>query len=150
MKNIVKLMKEQGNQFDWSQIVIDLSDLPCFKPEAEWPSEPSGLGDLLVDGYTIVSAGNRPTNNFIVRVTGGNPSVSIVNDSPVFVDCEPVMAGELIKPLEAVPAVVIGDRGQDGLSYGSAFGLAGNNVAAVYPFSVSGSDFFVGYQSWES
>jgi hypothetical protein len=60
------------------------------------------------------------------------------------------MAGELIRPLEAVPAVVIGGGRADGPSYESVFGLAYLDGVAIYPFSVSGSDFFVGYQSWEA
>ena len=85
MFSVVKMMKEQGNQFDWSQIAIDIPSLPCFKPEAEWPheNEPSSL---LCDGYEIVG-------RFVVEVTGENPQVDYDQETglPIFTDCEPIV-----------------------------------------------------------
>ena len=95
MFSVVKMMKEQGNQFDWSQIAIDIPSLPCFKPEAEWPWKKldaftAELSDILAEGYVAVSG-------YIVRVTGENPSVTGIPGLPIpptFVDCEPVVIYE--------------------------------------------------------
>lgn len=87
------MMKEQGNQFDWSQIAIDIPSLPCFKPEAEWPwgkikVRNAVLDDVLAEGYAAFSG-------FIVRVTGENPTVTVTPQRvPTFVDCEPVVITE--------------------------------------------------------
>lgn len=109
MFSVVKMMKEQGNQFDWSQIAIDIPSLPCFKPEAEWPDIPEDLHDpssaptiesILADGYTIVkypsSAGISDSFLlFVVKQTGDNPAVSVPKSGePIFTDCEPVVICE--------------------------------------------------------
>lgn len=132
MKNIVKLMKEQGNQFDWSQIVIDLSELPCFKPEAEWPvpsfpAEPD-LAEFLSDGYVVVSYSiSRTSYHVIAKQTGDSPSASIVNGSPAFVDCEPITIEPVI-PSSAVPAIVIGAASRTAFSYVPVFGVSDDSV----------------------
>lgn len=152
MKNIVKLMKEQGNQFDWSQIVIDLSELPCFKPEAEWPvpsfpAEPD-LAEFLSDGYVVVSYSiSRTSYHVIAKQTGDSPSASIVNGSPAFVDCEPITIEPVI-PSSAVPAIVISvtSRAATRFSYVPVFGVSDDIVFGVCGLvQVDEKTWYVGY-----
>lgn len=106
MFSVVKMMKEQGNQFDWSQIAIDIPSLPCFKPEAEWPnfavSGPAPLQDLLVDGYIVLE------NRYVVKVTGDEPSLDTTEDTK-FIDCEPVLID--VDPLLLQTSDIIPVRG---------------------------------------
>ena len=105
MFSVVKMMKEQGNQFDWSQIAIDIPSLPCFKPESEWPEytgEPRSIATLLADGYAVVKG-------HVVKVTGENPNITFSDTgAPYFyqvgnyVDCEPVVVADEMASL--VPA----------------------------------------------
>lgn len=147
MKNIVKLMKEQGNQFDWSQIVIDLSELPCFKPEAEWPvpifpAQPN-LAEFLSDGYVVVSSSvNRTSYHIIAKQTGDSPSVSIGTNGPVFTDCEPITI-ETVTPLSGIPAIVIGldATSPTAFSYVPIFGIPDDTVMSVCdPMFVGGGE----------
>lgn len=103
MFSVVKMMKEQGNQFDWSQIAIDIPSLPCFKPEAEWPDlngdEGVPITDVLAEGYTTVQLPSSASLSdnftiFVVRQTGDNPTVSTSIGEPIFTDCEPVVLYE--------------------------------------------------------
>lgn len=125
--SIVKDMIEQGTNFNWAKYVIDLSALPCFKPEAEWPQQ-AEVGDLLADGYVAVSLTvSRTRHTFVVKQTGDNPSVSIGSFGPVFTDCKPVTV-EPSMPMDMVPAIVIMDNPP---SYVPIFG--GFDGAWVYP-----------------
>ena len=144
-------MKEQGNQFDWSQVVIDLSDLPCFKPEAEWPvpsfpAEPN-LTEFLSEGYVVVSYSvSKIGYRIIAKQTGDNPSVSQGSSGLIFTDCEPITA-EPISPLLAVPAIVIGiaSRTATRFSYVPVFGLQDDSVLAVCtPMPVEEETWYVG------
>ena len=142
-------MKEQGNQFDWSQIVIDLSELPCFKPEAEWPvpsfpAEPN-LTEFLSEGYVVVSYSvGRIGYSIIAKQTGDNPSVSQGSSGLIFTDCEPITA-EPISPLSAVPAVIINvtSRAATRFSYVPVFGIGENSVCGPVPFDEK--TWYVGY-----
>lgn len=104
MFSVVKMMKEQGNQFDWSQIALDLLSLPCFDQEKiakfERDFEKDGLSelrfdDLLSDGYTSLSVSGWSGVKAIVKVTGENPSIDGSGDNAVITDCEPVELGLL-------------------------------------------------------
>lgn len=99
MFSVVKMMKEQGNQFDWSQIAIDITSLPCFDQskvdealeKVVSGEEPMSVEDILSDGYILVTLNvGRLIYSLVVRQTGDNPSASTGEDSLVFVDCEPV------------------------------------------------------------
>lgn len=99
MFSVVKLMKEQGNQFDWSQIAIDIPSLPCFDQskvdealeKAVSGQEPMGVEDILSEGYVLVNLMvGRFTYSLVVKQTGDNPSASSGPDGLDFVDCEPV------------------------------------------------------------
>lgn len=76
--------------------LVDLFDLPCFKPESEWPDEEQlYLTDILTDGYALVHRDSQSEefiigNFFIVKVTGSNPSVTTDGLNLVFTDCETV------------------------------------------------------------
>lgn len=97
------MMKEQGNQFDWSQIALDLLSLPCFDQEkiAKWekaitgvePSEELQFDDLLSDGYISLTPSGWSSVKVVVKVTGENPSITASNESLTITDCEPVELG---------------------------------------------------------
>lgn len=114
MSSVVKMMKEQGNQFDWSQIAIDIPSLPCFKPEAEWPAlgsdENVPITDVLAEGYTTVQLPSSASLSdnftiFVVRQTGDNPTVSTSIGEPIFTDCEPVVLYEDSSELSPITPV---------------------------------------------
>ena len=97
MLSVVKTMKEQGNQFDWSQFAIDIPSLPCFKPEAEWPKavREQSLLAMLNDGYTALNSETGTPieggwDGAIVRITGDNPHVD--SETHELVDCEPAIS----------------------------------------------------------
>lgn len=122
MFSVVKMMKEQGNQFDWSQIAIDTPSLPCFdkgKVEA-LSADRVSVESILTDGYSLVEASisSRASVVFVVKVTGDNPSASFtasgeepVADDFTFTDCEPVRVSNFsvddLLYTQLVPARVI-------------------------------------------
>lgn len=99
MFSVVKMMKEQGNQFDWSQIAIDIPSLPCFDQKkmeeaiekAVSGQEPMSVEDILSEGYALIvfNVGRQPYS-LVVRQTGDDPSISGSLGSLDFVDCEPI------------------------------------------------------------
>ena len=100
--------------------LVDLIDLPCFKPINEWPAQQDKprLSDVLADGYTFVrrvNVGNDSTYTylFIVKVAGSNPSVSVNDGLPDFTDCEPVIldlpAWTVPEYIEAIHSIVLDD-----------------------------------------
>lgn len=126
------MMKEQGNQFDWSQIAIDIPSLPCFdqskmaKLLADRVEEPTPVDSLLEEGYASIKVDIAQNTDeavwFVVKVTGETPSATYTpnpeHDQPeaedfAFVDCEPVRVSELEKAdaltTMLIPARVIGD-----------------------------------------
>ena len=106
MFSVVKMMKEQGNQFDWSQIAIDIPSLPCFDQSKieSLSADKVSVGSILADGYSTVGASISAKTSvvFVVKVTGDNPSASFaasgqdpVADDFTFTDCEPVKISSL-------------------------------------------------------
>lgn len=98
--SIVRMMKEQGARFDWSQVVLDLILPDVFIPTSEWPNQDLPMGpkddkapalqDLLRPGYTV-----DPDTDFIIKVTGPDPKVKFDgSDKPVFMDCEGVIVAK--------------------------------------------------------
>ena len=123
MFSVVKMMKEQGNQFDWSQIAIDIPSLPCFKPEAEWSKavEEQSLLAMLNDGYTALDheTGTPIEGGWtgtIVRITGDNPHVD--TETGELVDCESVIS-VIPNELSALTPVRVIGYVQDGRAVGS-------------------------------
>ena len=74
--------------------LVDLFDLPCFKPGNEWPEEEEvALSEILADGYALLhwtSMDSLEAGFYIVKVTGSNPSIQLISGQPVLTDCEPV------------------------------------------------------------
>lgn len=77
--------------------IVDLFDLPCFKPFNEWPAlsgDDVPITDVLADGYAPISLSLQSDVSFvlflIVKVTGSEPSASVVDGQITFTDCEAV------------------------------------------------------------
>lgn len=128
------MMKEQGNQFDWSQIAIDIPSLPCFdqskitKLLADRDDEPTIVDSLLEEGYAalkvVLVQDTGQAVWFVVKVTGETPSATYTfnpeHELPeaedfAFVDCEPVRVSELEKA-DVLPTNLIPIRWMDGFS----------------------------------
>lgn len=173
MFSVVKMMKEQGNQFDWSQIAIDIPSLPCFKPEAEWPDIPEEVSDpasapsiesILAEGYTTVqfpaSAGIMDSYLiFVVKQTGDNPTVSVPESGePIFTDCEPVVICESRDELASLTPVRTPTSGgtTSGIDdevrvllapVGEAFGIESMQARPLIAYTTSQGKVYVGYQA---
>jgi len=154
MFSVVKMMKEQGNQFDWSQIAIDIPSLPCFKPEAEWPEytgEPRSIATLLADGYAVV-------NHHVVKVTGENPNITFSDTgSPYFyqvgnyVDCEPVVVtDEMASIAPARFFYAAENNGYVGLPVEEIVSGEGENAWFAYPEMVNGVLKYVLAGQWST
>lgn len=134
MFSVVKMMKEQGNQFDWSQIAIDIPSLPCFDQKkiakllADRDDEPTLVDSLLEEGYAALKVVLVQNTGravwFVVKVTGETPSATYAfnpeHEQPeaedfAFVDCEPVRVSELEKA-DVLPTALIPIRLMEGFS----------------------------------
>ena len=152
MFSVVKMMKEQGNQFDWSQIAIDIPSLPCFdqgkvaKLLADRVEEPTPVDSLLEEGYDLVKVVIAQNTGeavwFVVKVTGETPSATYTpnpeHDQPeaedfAFVDCEPVRVSELEKA-DALTTMLIPVRGIVG-------GLSGGGSTVVISYTSISENF---------
>ena len=99
--------------------LVDLFDLPCFKPANEWPEEEEvALNDVLADGYALLhwsSMDSLEAGFYIVKVTGSNPSVQLISGLPVLTDCEaitldlPLWAVERPVHIQAIRTLVLDD-----------------------------------------
>lgn len=146
MFSVVKMMKEQGNQFDWSQIAIDIPSMPCFKPEAKWSEaiEEQSVLALLNDGYTALDfeTGTPIEGGWsgeIVHVTGDDPHVDLGTGE--YIDCEPAIS-VIPNELSALTPIGMLNYIQEGIEVGSiarvddlwgmARDMAGNGVYIIY------------------
>lgn len=141
--DIVKDMIEQGTNFNWAKYAIDLSKLPCFKPESEWTAD-DNLSDLVAEGYTVVNFSlGRMDYFFVVKQIGRRPSVSAGDSGPIFTDCEPVTL-EHVKPISAVPMILIYSGHGGKPVYRSTFGESQfDEDTMCYPFVAGTSNEFL-------
>ena len=105
--------------------LVDVFSLPCFKPSNEWPDEEEiALSETLADGYALlhwsVDEGMQVESGFyIVKVTGSNPSVQLIDGVVVLTDCEavildlPYWVASRFAYIQAIRTLVLDDISED-------------------------------------